>query len=380
MDSKTTETNNKVEDNNKTIKSSNPKTLTSNSDLIDISTENVEILSALKMLNSEQILCLKDLIYDDKSVKDEDFIKLIEEKIFINEEKICPNCKSLNIIKNGRNSLKRQRYKCKDCGRIFCDFTNSPISYSKKPIESWVQYIKCMCYKLSIRDCAKYVKINIKTSFLWRHKVLNAIKSKLPENLEGIIEIDEVFVNESFKGNHSKDPNFNMGREPIKRGLNHGYENLSKTKVCILCCADRKENILSKGVCRGRATFNAVNNMLNDKIPKGSVLCTNNSISCVSFARTKKLKIYEIFGANEVKNGKYHLQNVKSMGRKLLEFLRNFKGVATKYLNFYIAWFKWTQLVQYYDGINRIINLFLLSILSKEKIKIYDFKDIKAFT
>lgn len=36
--------------------------------------------------------------------------------------------------------------------------------------------------------------------------------------VEGIVEVDECFIKESFKGNHSKGTTFVMPREPRKRG------------------------------------------------------------------------------------------------------------------------------------------------------------------
>ena len=36
--------------------------------------------------------------------------------------------------------------------------------------------------------------------------------------VEGIVEVDEVFIRESYKGNHSKSTIFKMPREPRKRG------------------------------------------------------------------------------------------------------------------------------------------------------------------
>ncbi len=32
------------------------------------------------------------------------------------EARVCENCSSINIVKNGKNATGQQRYKCKDCG------------------------------------------------------------------------------------------------------------------------------------------------------------------------------------------------------------------------------------------------------------------------
>ena len=32
------------------------------------------------------------------------------------EARVCGNCSSINIVKNGKNATGQQRYKCNDCG------------------------------------------------------------------------------------------------------------------------------------------------------------------------------------------------------------------------------------------------------------------------
>ncbi len=339
--------------------------------------EESDIIEALSLINPTQLLFFKDLIYGkSNSVSDGQFIKLLQSRLFI-EEKVCPHCSGTYIVKNGKNHLKRQRYKCKNCGKIFCDFTNTAMSYSKKPVQQWLKYIECMCKGLSIRKTAGVVKIHRNTSFQWRHKILNAIKLKLPEDLTGIIEIDEFYVNESFKGNHSKDPNFSMGRKPIKR-KQYGFNNLKLPKICVLCCKDRTENMFSKVASKGKATFKDIDLLLNDKISNDAILCTKNSIAYTSFAAKKKLKLYRITWSEEIKEEIYHIKNVRSFEEKLKKFLRDFKGVATKYLNFYILWFKWMELNVGKLPIYRVMDLALLLTSSREKLRICDFKFVKS--
>ena len=68
---------------------------------------------------------------------------------------------------------------------------------------------------LSIRKSAKIVGINIATSFFWRHKILDCISAFLGTgHVDGVIEADEVFFAESFKGTRTN----NMPRKSRKRG------------------------------------------------------------------------------------------------------------------------------------------------------------------
>ena len=40
----------------------------------------------------------------------------------VSDTKICPNCFSPKIIKNGKTKTKKQQYFCKDCNKRFLDF------------------------------------------------------------------------------------------------------------------------------------------------------------------------------------------------------------------------------------------------------------------
>ena len=53
---------------------------------------------------------------------------------------------------------------------------------------------------LTLRPAAKQCGINLKTSFRWRHRFLQAIEFDQATELSGITELDETFFRESFKG------------------------------------------------------------------------------------------------------------------------------------------------------------------------------------
>lgn len=92
--------------------------------------------------------------------------------------KVCPHCKEEDILRNGKYNNK-QRYICKNCRKTFTDFTNSATYNSKKTLDKWIKYAKCMLNGYSIRKCAEIVEINIATSFFWRHKILDCISAFL---------------------------------------------------------------------------------------------------------------------------------------------------------------------------------------------------------
>lgn len=174
--------------------------------------------------------------------------------------KVCPHCGHDEVSRNGKYNGK-QRYICKSCRKTFTDFTLSPKHNSKKDVQQWIQYAKCMINGYSIRKCAEEVKISIPTSFYWRHKILDAIRTFMGiGSVGGVVEVDEAFFRESFKGNHKKSTTFTMSRRVHKRGVKGSYSSkdekrkrgISKEQVCVLCAMDRTGNLITELICKGR--------------------------------------------------------------------------------------------------------------------------------
>jgi transposase-like protein len=339
------------------------------------------IIETLRMMNPAQLINFKDLVFSHNSIENkisnEEFLQLIKDRFFITE-KLCPCCGGSNFVKNGKNRLRIQRYVCKDCKKIFSDMTDSPLSYTKKPPEQWIKYMKCMTEGLTIKESAEIVKINRNTAFHWRHKILSAIKSKLKDNLGGIVEIDEIRMKESFKGNHSKSK-INLRNKEFERINRNFFVEDRRRKISILCCKDRENNIFAQAACIGRIAFSHVNALLDKKIHEGSVICTNNNLAYVSFAKIQKFTLYKVLCNNQSIDEVHHINNVTAFGKMFRMFINGFKGVATKYINFYLNWFKWLVVSGVYMQDFRAFDLYLLFTSSRKKLRVNDFMAVRAF-
>jgi len=121
----------------------------------------------------------------------------------------CPYCGSPEFTKHGTTARGQQRYKCKGCSRTFNSLTGTPLAGLRMQ-GKWHQYSEGMCLTTKLRGAAKELGVNVKTAWLWRHRLLAAPCKHKPSELHGIIEADETFINESFKGSKK------MLREPRK--------------------------------------------------------------------------------------------------------------------------------------------------------------------
>ena len=283
--------------------------------------------------------------------------------------KVCPHCSSELISKNGKYNGK-QRYICKDCKRTFTDFTNSAVYRSKKSLDKWLKYAKCMIMGLSIRKSAKIVGINIATSFFWRHKILDCISAFLGTgHVDGLIEADEVFFAERFKGTKT----INMPRESHKRGKSIKKRGISKEQICVATALDRQGNLIIEPLCKGRMTYKELENLYKGHIGENSILCTDSHKSYIRFATDFNLD-HKRIKTGKHKEDIYHIQHINSLHSNLKRWMGRFNGVASKYISNYMHWFKWLKIFENDKDSIKTKNFIVQSNVVYAYTKVKDFK------
>ena len=270
---------------------------------------------------------------------------LIDISILINvsnnketTELICPHCKNKYIVKNGKNK-ETQRYLCKTCKKSFVKSTNTPIFSSKKNLETWIKFIECLINQYSLSKISKELNIAVSTAFIWRHKILDAIREHYKcLDLSSEIQCDETFFQESFKGNHSKD-GFVMPRKAHKRGGEARYRGISKEKVCVLTALDNNGGLYIAPIAMGKPSSNDLIRSIGKVIKPKSLLITDSLFSykiLSSFCKISHIAIPK--GFHSLKQ--YNIQKINSLHSNLKRFIAVYKGVSTKYLANYLALFK----------------------------------------
>ena len=262
-----------------------------------------------------------------------------------NNNHCCPYCKSSNIIKNGHSKKRTQRYKCKDCSHRFCDTTNTVSGNSKLTYETWLEFFKCMCDKLSIRKTASKLRLNKNTVFSMRHKVLNAL-SIFRENtkLSGEIQCDEKYESINLKGTkRGKMPRASkprMSQGGSKRGI-------SNHQICIASAIDEFDNIYLKIVGNGPITTKMVEEAFENRVNINSTLITDCKSSYEKFAFDNNIKLEQVkSGTHKNLNG-YTLSEINSLHSNVDLFLKCFVGVSTKHLQGYLDWFVYQKYLTY---------------------------------
>ncbi len=295
-----------------------------------------QIIEAIKMLTpieySEFVSKFENLGNSAENID-----AYIEEQRFING-RVCPICGSAKVVRNGKRKDGVQKYCCKECGKSFVAKTYTIASGTRKPLTTWIKYIECMMNWSPVREAAERCEISDHTSFIWRHKILDAMQVMREQiTLEGIVEADEAYLPISYKGNHKKSKDFDMQRAPRKRGSEVHKRGLSNELVCIPCAVDRNGKSIGKATNIGQCTSDDINGLLGGKIKEQSAFCTDGNSVYRKLSREDDLNLIPLKGGKS-KRGIYHIQHINSYHSELKRFLSFFKGVSTKYINNYIVW------------------------------------------
>lgn len=298
-----------------------------------------EILKDISNLSSETRAILITSISNMLPEKQVENASIIEFRKEIQEKNrfACPNCNSDNIVGHG-NFKGRKRYKCNNCKKTFNDLTGTSIDKIHKK-ENWAKYMQCVSEGLTLREAAKETCISYRTSFIWRHKILSALKDVGCVKMNGIVEADETFFLFSEKGNRKI-----QDRKPRKRGSKATKRGINDEHVSVIVSSDRHGEFIAEVAGKGRITTKQIDVKIGKWIGKETkVLCTDSHKSYDGFAKKKKLKHVKINASKGqfVKNKIYHIQNINSTHSLIKDWMRRFKGgVGSEYLQNYMNWFR----------------------------------------
>jgi hypothetical protein len=151
--------------------------------------------------------------------------------------------------------------------------------------------------------------------------------------LSGIVEGDETFILESFKGKRSA-----MPRKARKRGGKPAKCGISTEQIPVLVARDRHgattDAVLPK---LNRLSITAA---LNGIVTSANEFCCDGGTAIVAFARKAGIPthILPMPGKPKPNAPDFHINNVNAYHGRLKEWLRRFHGVATKNLPNYLGW------------------------------------------
>ena len=252
----------------------------------------------------------------------------------VGEDRQCPHCGTPGAISRGKARGLR-RYQCKECRKTFNAATGTPLSGLHRK-DNWLSFGACLADGLTVRASAERCGLAVNTALRWRHRFL-AAKDLKARKLTGIVEADETYVLESRKDAR------NLERKARRRGGKASKRGLSDEQVPVLVVADR-----------GGATVSAVLPAVNaDTLREVIAPVVDEDIVLVTDGHRADPRCAAAIGAHhealnlsrsERVRGAFHIQTVNNRHSRLKDFLRRYRGVATRYLDNYLRWFQRLEL------------------------------------
>src|SRR3954454_3266497 len=130
----------------------------------------------------------------------------------------CPPCDA-NAVRPWGQASGLPRYRCCDCRRTFNALTGTSLARLRHK-DRWAQQAQALMSGESLTQAATRCGVAATTAFRWRHRFLAAPTLDQPMRLRAMVEADETFILEAFKGRRSALPRAarKRGGKPQKTG------------------------------------------------------------------------------------------------------------------------------------------------------------------
>ena len=267
------------------------------------------------------------------------------------ERASCPHCGHEGRVRWGRTRTNIQRYRCEGCARTFTGRTGSVAQHLHRP-DLFLEVVKDMLdprAPSSIRQLSRRLKRDKYTIWRWRMIILGAFSGASSDIFAGIVEADETYQRESRKGsrewvrylrNKGKYP-----KPPRRRWYEYGkrgipmLRGLSRWQLPILTLADRSGAQRFQRI-PGRSK-GAIYSALLPLVAKDAVLCSDGHDGYSALAASRGIEHFVIKTKPNQKTASatHHIQNINNLHSRYKNFIRPFRGPASKYLEGYLDWF-----------------------------------------
>lgn len=287
------------------------------------------LVGALRRLTPAQLVALKG------AVGDQDRLEAFKDLAWRRHlpEPACPHCGHNATWKWGTTGSGQPRVRCKGCLKTFTPLTGSGFErlHDKARL---LENAACMAQGLSVREAAERMEVSKKTAYRLRKRFMPALEKHQPSMLAGMLEADEAFFRRSYKGQRGGLPreSYHRGTPAEKRGINDEH-------VAVLTAMARGSRDCFIAILPAVPTANNVSAALDGNIAPGSVLCTDGSNVYIKVEPLHGVEVHSVPARDHV-DGPIHVQNVNALHSRIKSWMRGFKGVATKNLSLYLAWFR----------------------------------------
>ena len=168
--------------------------------------------------------------------------------------------------------------------------------------EQWLRYGQALVDGLSLRQAAARCGVDKNTALRWRQRFLATAALHRAEREGGIVEADETFFLESFKGQR------HLHRPARKRGgIGQPWE-----RITVLVVRDRSGQTADFQL--ERADTQHIAAVLRPLVEPDAILCTDGAAVYKAVSRTLGLtqRPINVQQGIRVREGSFHIQNVNA--------------------------------------------------------------------
>ncbi len=190
--------------------------------------------------------------------------------------------------------------------------------------------------------------------------------------LSNTIWLDEYYVRLNNKGNKNVSNPRHHGKDPIGDVVNN--------TVIIIVAIDDNDNILTIPAGTGKIlSQETALRLLKDRTVEGSTIITDETQAYNKLVSKLKLKRIAYKSTDHSEETLLEQSNMNNLCSNIEGFFSTFHGVSTKYLNQYLALFRFSKKLSYTteETRNKILAYFDKTIDSKVKYKFKDLADEK---
>jgi transposase-like protein len=142
-----------------------------------------------------------------------------------------------------------------------------------------------------------------------------------------------------------------LPRKAKKRNESSEKRGVNNEHVCVLTAIDSNDQLLFEVIDQGNPKTENTINTLDGRIQMNQTIITDSKSAYIEVAKKFKATLHQIPSGFH-RNGQYHLGDINEVHSRLKTWLSKFKGISTKHLNRYLAWFRFKRRLDYQFEVN----------------------------
>lgn len=279
----------------------------------------------------------------------------------------CPHCLGGWVQKYGfmrlKSGCRRQRYRCLSCSRTFSESTGTP-THGLRKLAQWNQMVELLTEDLSLRKMASLLGVQLPTAFRWRHRALAALSQRpRPHSACPKVNVSLVYVPYSEKGSRTCNGPGSWGHwnwlrrgprpqywqpSPLEcrhwpRPANPRFRMLVEGRPLCVLVAEWGEGYEALVLGQGKPALDGLRKGLSALIGAGSEVFVFQDGPYAAACEALEATCREGYAAAR----EQHMYDPGPRGAFRVRrpsdpqwWLRQFRGVATRYIHHYLAWYR----------------------------------------